>query len=439
MNFVFSKKTCHRTAALMVAISFMSLVAPVLAQNSVDKLSSDELVKAKAALEVIHDKLSKIGKTQSQIQLVDSDEIDIQTADDDKGTISLSTALVLHFRDDRDAVASLIARQQASQRKKPVAKQETKKSPTVSKLMDMVGSAVSSAVDAKVGISGAAQTAAEGGSEVIDRVASQVLEKEIDEASVNWLAEAGYNPYGAIRAQKSLSALPEGSRGQKLATNPEKVAYLEALVEDNPKAKAFSADAKTPLLSRPPASSSASANGTASNSMTVKTSGDAGDEPIEGVSLSRYAAIKNDIAFKGESEGLAKHNLTAEAFAKIDQQWSSRIAQDKNRSLNARYATHYLEASQGEFADWGRDVAQVKQTGRLQLGTDPTGVDDWVALHKAHQEAARGGPDAVAAFGKAAKDKGLSLYDFQIVNAWWAQRAKDRASQGDRSLLQRMN
>ena len=154
MNFVFSKKTCHRTAALMVAISFMSLVAPVLAQNSVDKLNSDELVKAKAALEVIHDKLSKIGKTQSQIQLVDSDEIDIQTADDDKGTISLSTALVLHFRDDRDAVASLIARQQASQRKKPVAKQETKKSPTVSKLMDMVGSAVSSAVDAKVGISG---------------------------------------------------------------------------------------------------------------------------------------------------------------------------------------------------------------------------------------------------------------------------------------------
>lgn len=423
---------------LCLAVGSIAAYAPATAQNNANSLSADELVKAKAMLEVIHDKLAKVGKSKSQVQLIESEEIDIQSSDDGKGVITLTSGLIVHFRDDRDAVASLIARQQASHIRKPTPKQEGKKSPTVSKLMDMVGSAVSTAVDSKVGVSGAAQTVAEGSGEIVDRMALQTRKREIDEAIVNWMLEVGYNPYGAVRAQKSLSVLPEGSRGQKLAASPDKLAYLEALVEDHPKAKAFSVDGKTALIQKAPATSSPT-NAAASTTITTKATSDSSDEPIEGVSLSRYAAIKNDIAYKGESEGLTKHNLSTEAFAKIDQQWAVRISQDKTFNLSARYATHYMEASQGEFTDWGRDVAQVKQTGRLQLGTDPTAVDDWIELFRMNKGPARDTPDADAAFNKAIKEKGLSLYDFQIVNAWWSQRAKDKAAQGDKSLLQKMN
>jgi hypothetical protein len=154
--------------------------------------------------------------------------------------------------------------------------------------------------------------------------------------------------------------------------------------------------------------------------------------------LSRYAAIKNDIAYMGESASLAKHSLAQEAFSKLDQQWTERMAQDKSLDLSRRYTTQYLEASQGDFADWGKDVAQVRQTGRLQLGTDPTAVDDWISLLKAQKKAASEGSAASTDFAQSAKEKGLSVYDFHIVNAWWSQRAKDRAAQGDTSLLRHM-
>lgn len=448
MNQSISKAPSSKWLGLVLIAAFIASTAPANAQSNETKLSSEELLKAKATLEVIHGKLVRVSKINSQIQLVESDDIDIQINTTDKPIITLSSGLIWHFRDDRDAVAGLIARQQASLIKKPAPKQDAKKSPTLSRLLDMVGSAVGSAVDSKVGVSGVAQTVAEGSSEIADSLASQAKEKQIEENSVNWMLEAGYNPYGAVRAQKALSALPEGSKGQTLAASPERSAYLEALIDDNAKAKTLATEGKTALLTRtqaankssegakPPSSAgqqTAVAPASASNAATPN------DEPIDGVSLSRYATIKNDIAYKGETEALAKHKLSAEAFANIDQQWSARITQDKKLQLSTRYARHYMEASQGEFADWGRDVAQVKQTGRLQLGTDPTGVDDWVALHKAQKEAAAGGPDAASDFRKTAKDKGLTDYDFHIVNAWWLQRAKDKAAQGDNSLLQRIN
>ena len=37
-----------------------------------------------------------------------------------------------------------------------------------------------------------------------------------------------------------------------------------------------------------------------------------------------------------------------------------------------------------------------------------------------------------------AKAKGLTSYDFNIVNSWWMQRARERASQGDTSLYQKL-
>lgn len=422
----------------IVNFAFSALLASILpssfAGESSEKLTSDEITKTKATLEVIQSKLTKASKSKTQIQVLDSDEVRIQTSDNGKGIITITTGLVLRFNDDRDAVASLIAQQQALFNQKPEPRAEQKKNPTTSRLMDLVGSAVSNAVDSKVGISGASQTIAEGGSEIANSLISRAREKEADESTISWMIESGYNPYGALRAQKVMLALVDAGQAQSKVDPGERIAYLEALIQDNSKSKNFTPTDKIALVNRPQAAASTTSSTNSSNESTGAV-----DEPIDGVSLSQYAAIKNDIAFKGNIEGLAKHNLSPDAFTKIDQQWTSRIAQDKKLNLAVRYSTHYMEASQGEFADWGRDVAQIKQTGRLQLGTDPTSVDDWIFLYKANKEVALGGPDGVAAFNKAAKDKGLSAYDFQIVNAWWTQRAKDKASQGDKSLLQRMN
>lgn len=411
-----------------------SILPSSFAGEPSEKLTGDEVTKTKATLEIIQSKLTKVSKSRTQIQMLDSDDVKIQTSDDGRGIITITTGLILRFNDDRDAVASLIAQQQALFNQKPEPTLDQKKNPTTSRLLGLVGSAVSNAVDSKVGVSGASQTIADSGSVIASSLISRAREKEADESVISWMIESGYNPYGALRAQKVMLALVDAGQAQSKVDPGERIAYLEALIQDNSKSKNYTPTDKVALVNRPQAAAF-----TASTANSPIESTGAIDEPIDGVSLSQYAAIKNDIAFKGAVEGLAKHNLSSDAFAKIDQQWNSRIAQDKKLNLAARYSTHYMEASQGEFADWGRDVAQVKQTGRLQLGTDPTSVDDWIFLHKSNNDAAHGGPESAAAFIKVAKEKGLSIYDFQIVNAWWTQRAKDKASQGDKSLLQRMN
>lgn len=443
------QKYISRLAAVLLTTCLIGGMAPVLADNESGKLSSEELIKAKASLELINNKLGKFSKAKTQIKLVESDEINIGPATDDKTTITLTSALVAEFADDRDAIASLVARQQAQQNQEPKQKTEKIKSPTTSKLMDMLGSAVNGAIDSKLNVSGAGQTLSEGSNEIISSVYSQSQEKAAAEASITWLVEAGYNPYGAVRAQQKLLTLSKAGRtgalDQVQRASEDKVAYLEALIDDNAKAKALGADSKNPLWPQAIGSRNtgvgpaAAATAQATNKIETTTAASANDEPIDGVSLSRYAAIKNDVAFIGEGRALNKYNLTPEAFSTLDRQWTERMTQDQSLDLSKRYAVYYLEASQGEFADWGKDVAQIKQTGRLQLGTDPTGVDDWITLHKAHKEASRGGPDTATAFATTAKDKGLSIYDFNIINAWWSQRAKDLAVQGDKSLLQRMN
>lgn len=449
MSFQKNPKQTPRLAAILLALCFTGAAAPAFADNEFGKLSSEEATKAKASLELINNKLGKVSKSKAQVKLIESDEINIlQSADDNKDTISVTTALVLQFADDRDAIASLIARQHVRQTQSP----EKRKSPTTSKFLDMLGSAVNSAVDSKVGVSGVGQTLSEGGSEVISSAYSQAQERAADEASINWMLEAGYNPHGAVRAQKKLLTLSEAGKtsamNQHQPASADRVAYLEALVDDNAKSKTLSADSKNPLWARVQGNSNASAVAASAETTAALThhkpeaaavsTDSSSDEPIDGFSLSRYAAIKNDIAFMGESPALAKHSLTQEAFSRLDQQWAARMAQDKSRNLSKRYANQYLEASQGDFADWGKDVAQVRQTGRLQLGTDPTAVDDWLVLQKMQKEIASGGPDAATAFAKAVKEKGLSLYDFNIIHSWWVQRTKDQAAKGDNSLLQRM-
>jgi hypothetical protein len=445
-----NSKRMTRLKAILLALCVASGAAPVFANGAAGKLTSEEATKAKASLELINSKLAKVSKTQAQVKLIESDEINIlRSTAEDKVAISITTALVQHFADDRDAIASLIALQHVRQSKVS----EKLKSPTASRFLGALSSAVGSVVDEKSGVSGLGQTMNEGGTEAINSAYSQTQSRAADEAGINWMLEAGYNPHGAVRAQRELLTLSEAGKTSAMnelqRVSADRVAYLEALVDDNAKAKALSSDSKSPLwppnkssstVATAPASVDITAAAAAPSSVqaTPVSAGSGRDEPIDGVSLSRYAAIKNDIAYMGESAALAKHSLAQDAFSKLDQQWTDRMAQDKSLDLSRRYATQYLEASQGDYADWGRDVAQVRQTGRLQLGTDPTAVDDWLSLLKAQKEAASAGSAAAAVFAQRAKEKGLSVYDFQIVNAWWSQRAKDHAAKGDQGLLRRM-
>lgn len=160
--------------------------------------------------------------------------------------------------------------------------------------------------------------------------------------------------------------------------------------------------------------------------------------PVDGISLAQYAAIKNLIAFKNEAEALEKFNLSAERFKRIQDEWTQRMTRDTGSKLTNTYGQHYLESSEGQFTDWGKDVAQAMKSGRLQLGSEPTAPDDWVSLYKTEKETATEGSAGLTALAKAAEDKGMTVYDFHIVNAWWLRRAKERATGGDSSLMQRI-
>ena len=95
--------------ALLLAL----LLATQLSSASADdKLSSNEQTQAGATLELINSKLAKASKFKPELKLSDSDDIDLQLSEDDK-TLTLTTGLVQQLRDDRDALAGLIAHQHA--------------------------------------------------------------------------------------------------------------------------------------------------------------------------------------------------------------------------------------------------------------------------------------------------------------------------------------
>ena len=78
----------------------------------------------------------------------------------------------------------------------------------------------------------------------------------------------------------------------------------------------------------------------------------------------------------------------------------------------------------------------------MAAGEAPIPQADWIALTKSQSAAYTNNKDyklAAEEFGKATRAKGYSPYDFHLASSWWFAVARQKASAGNTSLLQKLH
>lgn len=390
-------------------------------------------------LEDMHQKLAKVSGIDAKLLLSDSDDVNA-FATEVKGEklIVLNMGLIDALGDDRDALVAVLAHEYAHHGKSHLASTKSTNS-----LFGVLGVVVGAVIDYKLGTGGLGQDIGGAGAKVITRTFSRDQEREADATGLQWMVDAGYNPAGAVRAQRKFLEMAGSSSGFSLfRTHPgsdERVVNLQGLIAANARAQALQSDQKVALAMPLAGESDEKAAETEGRVVAAFTEPPAALlEPVQGTSLASFAQISNDIVFMGETKALARHKLSASRYAQINDGWTARMRGESGHTLTGAYAMHYFEASQGRFAAWGKDVAQAMRSGRLAQASEPLPVDDWAALVLAQRQAVKDGQYDAAAFERAATARGLTSYDFNIVNSWWMQRARERAAQGDTSLYQKL-
>lgn len=390
-------------------------------------------------LEAMHQALAKVSGIKSRLLLSDSDEVNaFATEAEGEKLIVLNMGLVDALGDDRDALVSVLAHEYAHHGKSHLASTKSTNS-----LFGVLGVVVGAVIDYKLGTGGLGQDIGGAGAKVITRSFSRDQEREADATGLQWMVDAGYNPAGAVRAQRKFLEMAGSSGGFSLfRTHPgsdERVVNLQGLIAANAKAQALNSDQKVALALPSAEQDDEEADESEGQAVAAFTEPPAALlEPVQGTSLAGFAQISNDIVFMGEAKALARHKLSASRYAQINDGWTARMRGESGHTLTGAYSAHYFEASQGRFAAWGKDVAQAMRSGRLAQATEPVPVDDWAALVQAQRQAVKDGQYDAAAFERAVKAKGMTSYDFNIVNSWWMQRARERAAQGDTSLYQKL-
>jgi Zn-dependent protease with chaperone function len=390
-------------------------------------------------LEAMHQALAKVSGIKSRLLLSDSDEVNaFATEAEGEKLIVLNMGLVDALGDDRDALVSVLAHEYAHHGKSHLASTKSTNS-----LFGVLGVVVGAVIDYKLGTGGLGQDIGGAGAKVITRSFSRDQEREADATGLQWMVDAGYNPAGAVRAQRKFLEMAGSSGGFSLfRTHPgsdERVVNLQGLIAANVKAQALQSDQKVALALPSAEQDDEEADESEGQAVAAFTEPPAALlEPVQGTSLAGFAQISNDIVFMGEAKALARHKLSASRYAQINDGWTARMRGESGHTLTGAYSAHYFEASQGRFAAWGKDVAQAMRSGRLAQATEPVPVDDWAALVQAQRQAVKDGQYDAAAFERAVRAKGMTSYDFNIVNSWWMQRARERAAQGDTSLYQKL-
>lgn len=433
-----------RRCALIGVAGFVAVAAHAASDSYVDVVKAAAQSRDPSArqffleLRDMHQKLAQASGIEAKLLLSDNDEVNA-FATEVKGEkiIVLNQGLIEALGDDRDALVSVLAHEFAHHGKSHLASTQSTNS-----IFGVLGAVVGAVIDYKLGTGGLGQDIGGAGAKVITRSFSRDQEREADAAGLQWMVEAGYNPAGAVRAQRKFLEMAGSSSGFSLfRTHPasdERVVNLQGLIAANAKAQALQSDQKVALAMPRDDEEDGEANSGGQTVAALSEPPAAMLEPVQGTSLALFAQISNDMVFMGEAKALAKHKISASRYAQINDGWTARMRSETGQALSGAYSRHYFESSQGKYAAWGKDVAQAMKSGRLAQESEPVSADDWAELLRAQRQAVKDGQYDTAAFERAVGAKGMSGYDFNIVHSWWMQKARERAAQGDTSLYQKL-
>lgn len=447
-----SLKKLRRWLGLVVLWGVLGVPVAAWAEELVDVVKAATSAKDPSEkafyrdLAEMHKKLE--GASSLKLRLLVSDDEDVNAyATEQKGErwVVLNWGLLEALQQDRDAIAAVLAHEYAHHGKEHIGKTKSTES-----VLSVLGAIAGAAINYKLGTSQLGHTVGRTGAKALSSSFSRDQEREADAQGLQWMIAAGYNPLGAVRLQKKLLELAGNDDNFSLfRTHPpskDRAAELETLIAKNEQAK--------PLLGQPLValnlpqdnddkddSNTTAAPGNASRTALAQPSA-ASLAPIQGFSLERYATFVNELGAAPENKHTmvyAKYRLTEASAGKLTDAWGQRMQEDSG--LAAHYGVVYLETAVGPFARHAKAAAEAQRTGKPVAGDAPIPQADWIALTKSQSATYTNNKDyklAAEEFAKATRTKGYSPYDFQLASSWWFAVARQKASTGDTTLLQKL-
>ena len=402
------------------------------------------------ALEAIYADMEK--QSGVEAKLVYSTDPDVnafatEVGKDHEKVVVVQEGLLELMDNDRDAVAAVLGHELAHHKADHIRSGRKKQEGA-----RVLGTLLGAVVGAKIGkgsgaIAGAVVGNAGGG--LVALKFNRDQEMEADRLSVGWMIAAGYNPDGMLRLQKRLGEMEGHSKAAIFSTHPTSAKRYQAAQQQIAKAGA------APDLLQRPAAPLVGADALAQAKSEVQAIEDkrlaavlkpddgavdaAALAPVGKVDFDRYAALENELQFagtKGRAQLLARNHVTATQLTEMTAAFTQRMR--ASPALVERFKADYFRAAQGQFAAYGRDLADSYEKGQ-DLRLDPPYPLDTAAQLFAEMNR-RGAPDLDAAAQAKAetevlKAKGLSYYDFLIAHNWWSRKARIALVRGDGSVL----
>jgi Zn-dependent protease with chaperone function len=405
-------------------------------------------------LEAIYQDLAREAGVEAQlVWSTDPDLNAFATEVGEEKIVVVQEGLLTKFASDRDAVAAVLGHELAHHKADHIRAGHRKQQG-----VRVLGAILGAVVGAKVGrnsgeLAGAvAGTAVGVGATLLALKFNRNQEMQADRLAVEWMVRAGYNPEGMLRLQQQLGAMAgDKRRAAILSTHPNSAKRYKAAE------KQIAQLAPAPeLLSRQPqplvdaetlASAEAAIAQAEADRVAEVARANAPEElpvaalaPIEGISLEAYAALGNELAYAGEAgqaRVLSRHKLSEAKLVELNTGFTSRM--QEHPGLAQRYSVDYFRASQGKYADWGRDLADSFEKGQALQLEPPLPLQAASTLFLDLQARAAQGLDAAALVAfeqEALRPHQISYYDYLVAHSWWTRKATLAAMSGDTALLQ---
>jgi hypothetical protein len=159
-------------------------------------------------------------------------------------------------------------------------------------------------------------------------------------------------------------------------------------------------------------------------------------EPIEGVTLAKYAAAAAAALFYNDDWAAVTREtgVTEKTFERQTELWTERMRKDPTMILGQKYTGHLMAAARGRYAAAGRDLGESYLNGTPLKGPEPVTMEKWVEITEYYGSKAGEvkGPEDVT---RILQPYGLTFYEWNIVSNWWGKKRTEAMEHGDRRFL----
>jgi Zn-dependent protease with chaperone function len=446
-------KFCGITIAFVVACAFAQSVNADVHYYLVDAIATkstnaDLRAEAHELEEIYADMERQSGVDAKLVWSTNPDVNAFATEVGKEKIVVVQEGLLSMMNGDRDAVAAVLGHELGHHKADHIRAGKRKEEGA-----RVLGTLLGAVVGAKLGKgTGAVAGAAVGnvGGSLVALKFDRDQEMEADRLSVGWMIAAGYNPQGMLRLQQRLAAMDTHSHAAILSTHPTSEKRYKAaeqlIAKLSPPQEIVSQPIRPLVGDGELASASAEIKGIedAQIAKALGASEPPSSEalaPVQKLSFDSYATLDSQLDFagsKGRAHVLATNHVTEKQFKQAEEIFGARIERDD--ALARRYGVDYFRASQGKFANYGRDLADSFEKSQSLHLDPPYPLETASALYAEMQK--RGAPafdDAAQAKAESEvlKPHGLTYYDYVIAHNWWMRKANVAMVSGDGSLMRK--